>query len=148
MITKRQNLFFIQLALSIIMLFFLCLVLYFNENYLISKPYKIFFSPFGAVSILLMLLFWFNDVVRDFPDGSYDFIPIIINLIIVILLSYFSMTIIQSLFKIKQIEVMLFFLSILLCVQLFIGIRRANIWTMSIITGLSEGIVLYMVFIY
>jgi len=110
---------------------------------------KVTIAPFPSISLLIFLLFVFNKIIRDLDDKVYSLSEIVIGSAIVVIISALiflgtglTLAVLQS------IDKKIFLFSIFLGMIIFSLFRASNLYTMALITGLSEGIILYIIFRY
>jgi uncharacterized membrane protein len=150
MFTNRNFLFYLQslIAITTMMIIGFILVPDLTEQ-LSEHVLKVTIAPFPALSLLIFLLFVFNKIVKDLDDKVYSFSEMLFGFATVLIISVlifigtsFALSILQS------IDKKIFLFSLLLGLIIFFILRISNLYTMAIMTGLSEGIILYIIFIY
>jgi len=149
MLTNRFQLFLIQsilAILSIVLIGFLLVQTVDLENY---NLLKIILSPFSSILLLFFLLFVFNKIARTFGDEEYDIIFIGIGFAILLATSLLTSAGINFIIGFLQsIDKIIFILSMLLCLIIFFLLRVGNIFTMAIITGIAQGVIVFVLFFY
>lgn len=150
MITNRSLLFFLQSLITILSMVIIGFILVPNLNEQVSSNLlKVTIAPFPALSLLIFLLFVFNKIMRDFDDKVYSFWQIIIGFIFVIIISASILGGTGNVLGLLQtIDKKVFLFSFFLGLILFCFLRVSNLYSMAIITGMSEGIILYIIFRY
>jgi hypothetical protein len=91
----------------------------------------------------------FNKIIRDLDDKVYTFRQILIGVLAVLIMSvliFFGTELVLAV--LQSIDKKVFLFSIFLGLIIFCLLRVGNLYTMAIITGLSEGIILYIIFKY
>ncbi|HID98825.1 MAG TPA: hypothetical protein EYP59_00855 [Thiotrichaceae bacterium] len=150
MSTNRTLLFYLQSLIAVLSLSIIGLILVpdFSEQ-VSANILKVTIAPFPALSLLIFMLFVFNQIIRVLDDKIYSISEILMGFAIVALISVLilfgtglALTFMQS------IDKKVFLLSLFLGLIIFCLFRVSNLYTMAIITGMSEGIILYIIFIY
>ncbi len=114
--------------------------------------HKLVIAPLGAVSLLLFALFGYNRTITDFneEDGEEKPYPAraFVTGLLVMLSVTLSMRIVIPLVRgtITTMERMIFVFSAFVCFTLFCHMRYRNLLSMAVVTGMAEGIILYLVF--
>ena len=150
MLTNRSFLFYLQSLIAIISIAIIGLILVPDLTEQVSANLlKVTIAPFPSISLLIFLLFVFNKIIRDLDDKIYSFFQILIGFLIIILIS----TLIfigtgETLSFMQSVDKKVFLFSIFFGLIIFFLFRISNLYTMAIITGMSEGIILYIIFRY
>lgn len=150
MLTNRTLLFYLQTLITFLSMVIISLILVPDfENQVSNNLLKVTIAPFTAISLLIFLLFIFNKIIRDLDDKIYSLREILfgLSILIVITLIIVSGTGVVLTF-LPTIDKKVFFVSILFCLIIFFLLRIANLYTMAVITGIAEGIILYIIFLY
>jgi len=106
-------------------------------------------APFPTLSLLIFLLFVFNKIIRDLDDKTYSTREILVGFIMMFSISTLIFIGTELALGIMQgIDKQIFLLSIFLGMIIFSLLRVSNLYTMAIITGMSEGVILYIIFGY
>jgi len=150
MLTNRTLLFYLQSLIAIFAMMIIGLIIVPNLSEQVSANIlKVTIAPFPSISLLIFLLFVFNKIIRDLDNKVYSIKEILIGFTAVLLFSVlifigtgFVLSVLQS------IDKKIFLFSIFLGLIIFFLLRMSNLYTMAIITGLSEGIILYIIFRY
>lgn len=148
MLTNRKKLFVIQLVITVSLFVVSGFILVVHGDLKVQNPVGLFYAPFGSILFLFFLLFLVKTIIMDFPDTPFSPTQIIGSSTLLAVFALASLIILEVFFKLNTLEIILFFLLLFLSFVLLMGFRIGNIWTMGIITGIAEGIVIYMVFIY
>lgn len=140
---SREGLFKLQ---SIIALFSVLMMLVMLHRQ-ITDTLKAVMTPFGPVSLLLFLLFVVLKVIMDFHEDVFKALEKLksVGILGVTLLAVFGM--LHFVGKSDTFETLWFFAFSLLSLLAFINLRVKNLWTMALVTGMAEGIIVYIVFI-
>jgi hypothetical protein len=150
MFTNRTFLFYLQSLIAIFSMAIIGLILVpdFGEQ-VSAHLLKVTIAPFPSISLLIFLLFVFNKIIRDLDDKVYSLREILIGSIVVFLISVliFVGTDLALSFM-QSIDKKIFLFSFFLGLIVFCLFRISNLYTMAIITGMSEGIILYIIFRY
>ena len=150
MLTNRSFLFYLQSFIAIVSIAIIGLILVPDLTEQVSANLlKVTIAPFPSISLLIFLLFVFNKIIRDLDDKIYSFFQILIGSLIIILIS----TLIfigtgETLSFMQSVDKKVFLFSIFFGLIIFFLFRISNLYTMAIITGMSEGIILYIIFRY
>jgi hypothetical protein len=150
MLTNRSFLFYLQSLIAIISIAIIGLILVPDLTEQVSANLlKVTIAPFPSISLLIFLLFVFNKIIRDLDDKIYYFFQILIGSLIIILISTFIFIGTgDALSFMQSVDKKVFLFSIFFGLIIFFLFRISNLYTMAIITGMSEGIILYIIFRY
>lgn len=150
MFTNRTFLFYLQSLIAIVAMMIIGMILIPNLSEEVSANLlKVTIAPFPAISLLIFLLFTFNKIIRELDDKTYNFKEIMIGSLVMLMVSVFIFWGTDSvLFLLESIDKKVFLFAILLGLIGFCLLRISNLYTMAIITGMSEGIILYIIFSY
>ncbi len=150
MFTNRTLLFYLQSLIAILSMVIIGLILVPDISEQVSAHLlKVSLAPFPTLSLLIFLLFVFNKIIRDLDDKSYSFKEILMGFLMVFALS--ALIFIGTdlaLGLMQSIDKKIFLLSIFIGLIIFSLLRVSNLYTMAIITGMSEGVILYIIFHY
>lgn len=146
--SKREMLFGYQSIIVIIILAFTAMAFFSHNNLVIEKGIKVVFAPFLSVVPLLFVLSILRDIKKGFKEGNYSKDEIVkFGLItLAITASFTGITYLLSL--IDALEILLAGIMAILSVVFFLRSKIKSILGMSIITGISEGVIIYMIFIF
>ena len=150
MFTNRTFLFYLQSFIAILAMMIIGFILVPDlTEQMSAHVLKVTIAPFPALSLLIFLLFVFNQIIKDLDDKVYSFAEMLIGFTTVLIIlglifvgTGFALSLLQS------IDKKIFLFSLLLGLIIFFLLRISNLYTMAIMTGLSEGIILYIIFIY
>ncbi|EDN68572.1 membrane protein [Beggiatoa sp. PS] len=150
MLTNRTLLFYLQSLIAICAMLIIGLILVPDLPEQVSTHLlKVTIAPFPSLSLLIFLLFVFNKIVRDLDDKVYSFREVLIGsatAIIILVVIFIGTGLVLGV--LQSIDKKIFLFSLLLGLIIFCLLRVSNLYTMAIITGLSEGIILYIIFRY
>lgn len=142
MLTDRKLLFKAQMVVSLVSVILMV--------FLIKAPLenllKTAIAPFASISLILYLLFLINKVYENFHDNPYSIKEIATSILIVGLAIVAMFFIIAFLKQNNTLDKVLFYVSVFISIIIFLYLRIGNLWSMSVITGISEGIIAYVVF--
>jgi len=150
MFTNRSLLFYLQSLIAILAMVIIGFILVPDLTEQVSAHLlKVSIAPFPSLSLVIFLLFVFNKIIRDLDDKVYTFRQILIGLVAVLIMSVLIFLGTELVLAVLQsIDKKVFLFSIFLGLIIFCLLRVGNLYTMAIITGLSEGIILYIIFKY
>lgn len=146
--SKREMLFTFQSIIVIGLLTFTALAFFFYNHLTIEKGIKVVFAPFLSVVPLLFVLSILRDLQKGFKEGNYLKKEIVKFCIIAaaITAAFTGITFLFS--KIDALEILLAAIMAVLSVVFFLRSKIKDILGMSIITGIAEGIIIYMIFLF
>ena len=146
--TKRELLFTFQSIIVTGLLAFTAIAFFFHNNLAIEKGIKVIFAPFLSVVPLLFILSILRDLHQGFRDGNYTKQEIIKFCIITasITIAFTGITFLLS--KIGALEILLAAIIAVVSTVFFLKKKIRDIIGMSIITGIAEGIIVYMIFLF
>lgn len=145
---KRELLFNYQAIIVTALLAFTAIA-FFSYNHLsIVKGIKVIFAPFLSVVPLLFILSILRDLRKGFIEGDYSRQEIIRFCIIATCITAASTGITYLLSIIGALEILLASVIAILSVVFFLKAKINDILGMSIITGIAEGIIIYMIFLF
>lgn len=146
--TKRELLFTFQSIIVTGLLTFTAIAFFFYNHLAIEKGIKVVFAPFLSVVPLLFVLSILRDLRKGFKEGDYGKDEIIKFSIITfaITLGFTGITFLFS--KIDALEILLAAIMAIFSIVFFLRIKIKDILGMSIITGIAEGIIIYMIFLF
>lgn len=146
--SKRELLFTFQSIIVTGLLAFTAIAFFFYNNLNIEKGIKVVFAPFLSVVPLLFILSVLRDLRNGFKEGNYNRPEIIkFGLITVGVTAAFT-GITYLLSEIDALEVLLAAIIAVLSTVFFLRSKIKDILGMSIITGIAEGIIIYMIFLF
>ncbi len=144
MLTDREKLFKLQ---TIITLVAVVIIAFAIPDYKPPKNWlKVLIAPFGSVSLVLFSLFVFNQIIKNFHSDPYNVNNILRSIFIlcgtIVAICYF----IQLVTVHTTLDQAIFYYSVLIGLLVFLYLRIGNIWSMTIITGIVEGAIMYRIF--
>ena len=147
-IKKRELLFTFQSIIVIGLLGFTAIAFFFYNQLSIEKGIKVIFAPFLSVVPLLFILSILRDLRKGFIEGNYDKDKIIKFSILTVVITAVFTAITYLLSNIAALEILLAALIAILSTVFFLRSKINDILGMSIITGIAEGIIVYMIFLF
>ncbi len=146
--TKRERLFWIQ-TLILAGLVVIAGLTFIGHNQLnISKSIKLVFAPFLSVVPLIFIFTMVREWVRIFSDRVFSRKEILYYTLITLFIAALSAFLTWILDGISDMEVLIAVIFAVLSVVSFIGLKVKDILGISILTGISEGLIIYMVFLF
>ncbi len=145
---KRELLFTFQSIIVTGLLAFTAIAFFAYNDLSIVKGIKIIFAPFLSVVPLLFVLSILRDLRKGFVEGNYSKHEIIKFSIITLVITAAFTGITFLLSKIDALEILLAAIMAILCAIFFLKSKIKDILGMSIVTGIAEGIIVYMIFLF
>ena len=145
---KRELLFTFQSIIVTGLLAFTAISFFFYNDLAIVKGIKVVFAPFLSVVPLLFILSILRDLRKGFIEGNYSKKEVIKFGIITIAITLAFTGITYLLSQIGALEVLLAAIIAILSAVFFLRTKIKDIMGMSIITGMAEGIIIYMIFLF
>ena len=145
---KRELLFTFQSIIVTGLLAFTAIAFFFYFDLTIVKGIKIIFAPFLSVVPLLFILSILRDLRKGFKEGNYTKDEIIKFCLITVGITIAFTGITFLLAKIEALEILLAAIMAILSAVFFLRSKIKDILGMSIITGIAEGIIVYMIFLF
>ena len=145
---KRELLFTFQSIIVTGLLAFTAIAFFFYFDLTIVKGIKVIFAPFLSVVPLLFILSILRDLRKGFKEGNYTKDEIIRFCLITIGITIVFTGITFLLAKIEALEILLAAIMAILSTVFFLRSKIKDILGMSIITGIAEGIIVYMIFLF
>ncbi|MCD2260658.1 hypothetical protein [Psychroserpens luteolus] len=147
-VNKRELLFTFQSIIVTGLLAFTAIAFFFYYDLSIVKGIKVIFAPFLSVVPLLFILSILRDLRKGFKEGNYTKDEIIKFCLITagITAAFTGVTYLLS--EIKALEILLAAIMAILSTVFFLRSKIKDILGMSIITGIAEGIIVYMIFLF
>ena len=106
------------------------------------------FAPFLSVVPLLFVLSILRDLRKGFVEGNYGKDEIIKFCLITLGITAAFTGITFLLSKIDALEILMAAIMAILCTIFFLKSKIKDILGMSIVTGIAEGIIVYMIFLF
>lgn len=147
-VNKRELLFTFQSIIVTGLLAFTAIAFFFYNHLAIEKGIKVVFAPFLSVVPLLFVLSILRDLRQGFTEGNYGKSEVIRFCIITASVTAVFTGITFLLSKIDALEILLAAIMAVLSVVFFLRSKIKDILGMSIITGIAEGIIIYMIFLF
>lgn len=145
---KRELLFTFQSIIVTVLLAFTAIAFFFYNDLAIVKGIKVIFAPFLSVVPLLFILSILRDLRHGFKEGNYSKQEIIKFGIITLCITAGFTGITYLLSQIGALEILLAAIIAILSAVFFLRAKIKDILGMSIITGIAEGIIIYMIFLF
>lgn len=145
---KRELLFTFQSTIVTGLLAFTAIAFFFYNDLSIVKGIKVIFAPFLSVVPLLFVLSILRDLRKGFVEGNYSKDEIIKFCLITIGITAAFTGITFLLSKIDALEILLAAIMAILSAVFFLKSKIKDILGMSIVTGIAEGIIVYMIFLF
>ncbi|MGS2727701.1 hypothetical protein ACU8DI_13910 [Psychroserpens sp. BH13MA-6] len=145
---KRELLFTFQSIIVTGLLAFTAIAFFFQFNLRIEKGIKVIFAPFLSVVPLLFILSILRDLRKGFKDGNYTKDEILKFCLITIGITAMFTGITYLMTKIDALEILLAAIMAILSMVFFMRSKIKDVLGMSIITGIAEGIIIYMIFLF
>jgi len=145
---KRELLFTFQSIIVTGLLAFTTIAFFFYNDLSIIKGIKVIFAPFLSVVPLLFVLSILRDLRKGFIEGNYTKDEIIKFCFIALGVTVAFTAITFFLSKIDALEILLAAIMAILSTVFFLKSKIKDILGMSIVTGIAEGIIVYMIFLF
>lgn len=145
---KRELLFTFQSIIVTGLLAFTAIAFFFYNNLEIEKGIKVIFAPFLSVVPLLFILSILRDLRKGFIEGNYKKNEIVKFAILTMVITATFTGITYLLSQIGALEILLAAIIAILSTVFFLRAKIKDILGMSIITGIAEGIIIYMIFLF
>jgi hypothetical protein len=145
---QREKFFWIQAGiLGFILIVTIFTFLVYN-NMEINKGIKIFFAPFLSLVPLIFALSIVKDWIKQFIDRDFTKSEIIKYSLIAIITAIVFTFITKFISLIAATEILIAVMIAIISLLSFVSLKVRDILGMSIITGVAEGVIIYMVFIF
>jgi len=145
---KRELLFTFQSIIVTGLLAFTTIAFFFYNDLSIIKGIKVIFAPFLSVVPLLFVLSILRDLRKGFIEGNYSKDEIVKFCLITLGVTAMFTGITYLLSKIDALEILMAAIMAILCAIFFLKSKIKDILGMSIVTGIAEGIIVYMIFLF
>ena len=145
---KRELLFTFQSIIVTGLLAFTAMAFFYYNELTIVKGIKVVFAPFLSVVPLLFILSVLRDLRKGFKEGNYSKDEIIKFGLITLGVTGAFTGITYLLSVIGALEILLAAIIAILSTVFFLRSKIKDILGMSIITGIAEGIIVYMIFLF
>lgn len=145
---KREMLFTFQSIIVTGLLAFTAIAFFFYNDLSIVKGIKVIFAPFLSVVPLLFILSILRDLQKGFVEGNYSKQEVIKFCIIAVAITAAFTGITYLLSQIDALEILLAAIMAILSAIFFLKSKIKDILGMSIVTGIAEGIIVYMIFLF
>ncbi|MEH6535437.1 MAG: hypothetical protein V7719_03520 [Psychroserpens sp.] len=145
---KRELLFTFQSIIVTALLAFTAIAFFLYYDLTIVKGIKVIFAPFLSVVPLLFILSILRDLRQGFKEGNYTKDEIIKFCLITVAITAAFTYVTYLLSQIGALEILLAAIMAILSTVFFLRSKIKDILGMSIITGIAEGIIVYMIFLF
>ncbi len=145
---KRELLFTFQSIIVTGLLAFTAMAFFYYNELTIVKGIKVVFAPFLSVVPLLFILSVLRDLRKGFKEGNYSKDEIVKFGLITLGVTAAFTGITYLLSVIGALEILLAAIIAILSTVFFLRSKIKDILGMSIITGIAEGIIVYMIFLF
>jgi hypothetical protein len=145
---KRELLFTFQSIIVLGLLVFTAIAFFYYNDLGIEKGIKVIFAPFLSVVPLLFVLSILRDLRKGFIEGNYSKDEIMKFALITVGITAAFTGITYLLSNIGALEILLAAIMAILSIVFFLRSKIKDILGMSIITGIAEGIIIYMIFLF
>ena len=145
---KRNSLFKVQ-SIIVTLLLLLTTISFFSYNNLeVEKGIKVIFAPFLSVVPLLFILTILRDLRKGFIDGDYSRQAILKFCLVTLGVTAAVVLLTLLMEHIASLEVLLASVIALISVVFFLKSKIRDLLGMSIVTGIAEGVIVYMIFLF
>jgi len=145
---KRNLLFTFQTIIVTGLLAFTAIAFFFYNDLEVEKGIKVIFAPFLSVVPLLFILSILRDLRKGFIEGNYSRQEIFKFVLLTFGITVAFTVITFLLSKIDALEILLAGIIAILSTVFFLRSKIKDILGMSIVTGIAEGIIIYMIFLF
>ncbi|MCO6174113.1 hypothetical protein NHF50_03555 [Flavobacterium sp. NRK F10] len=145
---KRELLFTFQSIIVTGLLALTAIAFFFYNDLAIVKGIKVIFAPFLSVVPLLFVLSILRELHHGFREGNYNREEILKFSVVAVAVTMVFTALTYLLSEIDALEILLAAIMAILCVVFFLKSKIKDILGMSIITGIAEGILIYMIFLF
>lgn len=145
---KRELLFTFQSIIVIGLLAFTAIAFFFYNSLSIEKGIKVIFAPFLSVVPLLFVLSILRDLRKGFIEGNYSKKQILKFSFLTLIITAIFTAVTYFLSIIGALEILLAAIIAIFSTVFFLRSKIKDILGMSIITGIAEGIIVYMIFLF
>ena len=145
---KREALFNFQTIIVAGLLAFTAIAFFFYNDLQVIKGIKVIFAPFLSVVPLLFILSVLRDLKKGFLEGNYAKDDILKFALLTLGITALFTGITWLLSQIDALEILLAGIIAILSAVFFLRSKIKDILGMSIVTGIAEGIIIYMIFLF
>ncbi len=145
---KRELLFTFQSIIVTGLLAFTAIAFFFYNDLSVVKGIKVVFAPFLSVVPLLFILSILRDLRNGFIEGNYSKQEVIKFCIVTVIITAAFTGITYLLSQIEALEILLAAIMAILSAIFFLKSKIKDLLGMSIVTGIAEGIIVYMIFLF
>lgn len=145
---KRELLFAFQSIIVTGLLAFTAIAFFFYYDLTIVKGIKVIFAPFLSIVPLLFILSILRDLRKGFQEGNYTKDEIVKFCLITVGITIAFTGVTYLLSRIDALEILLAAIMAILSAVFFLKNKIKDVLGMSIVTGIAEGIIVYMIFLF
>lgn len=145
---QRETYFWIQAGILGFLLIITVFTFLAYNNMEVEKSIKIFFAPFLSLVPLVFALSIIKDWIKQFLDREFTKSEIIKYSLIAISTAVVFTFITKLISLITETEILIAVMIAIISLLSFVSLKVRDILGMSIITGVAEGVIIYMVFIF
>ncbi|GLB50901.1 hypothetical protein [Neptunitalea lumnitzerae] len=145
---KRETLYLFQNIIVTGLLAFTAIAFFFYNSLEVEKGIKIIFAPFLSIVPLLFVLSILKDLKKGFKNADYNRDEIIKFSMVAAGVAALFVGVTYLFSKIDALEILLASLMAVLSIVFFLKSKIKDVLGMAIITGIAEGIIVYMVFLF
>lgn len=145
---KRERLFWIQTMILTGLVLLSGLTFAAHNNLEISTGIKLIFAPFLSIVPLIFIFTIIREWMRIFSDRIFTKGEIIRYTLITLAVAAVFTGITYLLDGIHDMEVLIAVVFAILSLVSFIGMKVKDVLGISILTGIAEGLIVYMVFLF
>ncbi|MBC7865209.1 MAG: hypothetical protein IAF38_19700, partial [Bacteroidia bacterium] len=138
----------IQSGILTIMLIITCITFLSYNTMHLDKVIKIFFAPFLSLVPLIFVLTVIKDWIQKFSEQEFSKKEIIKYSVITLVVAVGFTFLTKFISSVTATEIMIAIMIAIMSMISFISIKVRDIMGMSLLTGVGEGIIAYMVFIF
>ncbi len=144
----RENLFKMQ-TLIVTALLGLMSIAFFHYNQMnIQNHIKLLFAPFLSVVPLLFILTILKDLKKGFKEEAYTRQDIVKYSMLALIIAVVFIGVTHLLNQLDALEILIAAVIAILSGVLFVKSRVRGLLGMSLITGIAEGIIVFMIFLF
>lgn len=145
---KRERLFWLQTIILAGLVMISGLTFIFHNELVISKSIKLVFAPFLSIVPLIFIFTIIREWMRIFTNRVFSKAEIIRYSLITFSVAGAFTGITWFLDQVKDMEVLIAIIFAILSLVSFIGMKVKDVLGISYLTGIAEGLIIYMVFLF
>ncbi|KOR33072.1 hypothetical protein TI05_03360 [Achromatium sp. WMS3] len=143
-LADRESLFRLQTVVALAAIILMLFIVYVPPTSML----KVVIAPFGSISLVLFALFIMNRIIKAFHAAPYKIIEILSSILILGIVIIGMHYCIGLLSGNGSLDKVMFFSSLFIGLIIFLYLRIGNIWSMAIITGIAEGVIVHTIFLH